>query len=107
MPPLDNYHLVGHFLVYDERGFGRLELILQQGESDDIFRLQHMCCLGWPNQDLNTELLEGASWRRISVGLKKNYNTCPILLTFGDHARHPLYRLVVETLGGLLQLGGH
>ena len=104
---LDNYHLVGHCLLYDERGFGSLELIIQQGESDDIFGLQHVCRLGWPNQDLKTALPEGASWGSISVEFTKHYNTCPILLTFGAHVRHLLYQPVVETLGGLLHLGGH
>ena len=36
---LDNYHMVGHPLVNDERGFGRLELFLQRAESDDVFGL--------------------------------------------------------------------
>ena len=39
MPPFDNYLLVGHRLVNDERGFGRLELFLQRAESDDFFGL--------------------------------------------------------------------
>ena len=39
MLPLDNYHLVGHRLVNDEHGFGRLELFLQRAESDDFFGL--------------------------------------------------------------------
>ena len=39
MLPLYNYHLVGHRLVNDERGFGRLELFLQRAESDDVFGL--------------------------------------------------------------------
>ena len=61
MLPLYNYHLVGHRLVNDERGFGRLELFLQRAESDDVFGLKHMCRLDWPNQDLKTSLHEGAS----------------------------------------------
>ena len=42
MLPLDNYHLVGHRLVNDEHGFGRLDLFLQRAESDDFFGLYHM-----------------------------------------------------------------
>ena len=53
--------MLGHCMLNDERGFGRLELFLQRAESDDIFGLQNMCRLGWPNQDLKTALPEGAS----------------------------------------------
>ena len=39
MLPLDTYHLVGHRLVNDERGFGRTELLLQWADCDDVFGL--------------------------------------------------------------------
>ena len=63
MPPLDNYYLVGHCLVNDERGFGHPELILKQVERDNVFVLQHMRRVGCPKQYLKTALPEGASGR--------------------------------------------
>ena len=94
MLPFDKYHLVDHCLVYDELGFGRLELILQQAESDDVFRLQHMCHLVWPNQDIKTAPPEVASWGRISADFTKKYNTCSILLAFGSNWSGRCFRLV-------------
>ena len=49
MLPLDNYHLVSHFLVNYERRFGHPELLIQQAERDNVFRLQNMCRMGCPN----------------------------------------------------------
>ena len=73
MLPLDTYHLVGHRLVNDECGFGRLELLIQRAEHDDIFGLQHMFCVGHPNQDLKTALSKGESGRgRVLVRTLQN-----------------------------------
>ena len=52
-----------HRLVNHERRFGRPELILQKSECYDVFGLQHIIHVGRPNQDFETALPEGESWR--------------------------------------------
>ena len=56
-----------------------LELLLQRAISNDIFGLQHMCHLGWPNQYLNTALPEDASGGGLVRTFKNiQHMYCPI-----------------------------